>query len=144
VKARLVGIGSPFGADRLGWLAVERLAPHLPAGVEPRPLDRPGPALLHELEGLDRACLIDAARGDHPIGHLYRLRPTDLATVASGPSTHALGLAETLTLGACLGLLPPDVLILAVETGGAHDPEPPLQRAWPALYNAVTTFFPRA
>ncbi len=141
MTARLIGIGSPFGADRLGWWAVERLAPRLPPAVEARCLDRPGPALLTHLEGLDRACLIDAARGDRCPGHLYRLRPEDLATAPAAPSTHALGLAGTLTLGAQLRLLPPNLLVLAVETGPEDTSARPLERAWPALQAAVTEFF---
>ncbi len=143
MSARLIGIGSPFGADRLGWWAVERLAPRLPPGVEPLCLDRPGPALLIHLEGLDRACLIDAARGEKRPGHLYRLHPEDLTTAPAAPSTHALGLAEALALGAQLRLLPPRLLVLAVETGMEDTPERPLERAWPALQAAVTDFFQR-
>ncbi len=141
MTARLIGIGSPFGADRLGWLAVERLTPHLPSGVETLTLDRPGPALLTHLERLDHACLIDAARGDRRPGHLYRPSPEDLATAPAAPSTHALDLAKTLTLGCHLRLLPPRLLVLAVETGEEDTPERALERAWPALQAAVTEFF---
>ena len=143
MTARLIGIGSPFGADRLGWQAADRLAPLLPPGVETLTLDRPGPALLTYLEGLDRACLIDAARGDRPPGHLYHLQPEKLSTATASPSTHALGLAEALALGGQLRLLPPRLLVLAVETGRETDPNTPLAQAWPALHAAVTEFFRR-
>ena len=29
----IVGLGSPHGDDQLGWVAVDRLRPRLPAGI---------------------------------------------------------------------------------------------------------------
>ncbi len=132
MKPLLIGLGSPFGADRLGWLAAERLVPHLPHS-DTLTLDRPGPVLLQHLRDRRRVCLIDAARGDAPAGHLYRLTPHDLPHGPPLTSSHALGLAETLRLGAALDALPPHLLVLAVEIGQAAEPEAPLARAWPQL-----------
>ncbi len=140
----IIGIGSPFGADRLGWLAVEHLQARRPE-LRTRLLDRPGAGLLHHLQGERAVCLIDAARGHAPVGHLYRLTPGELPQEGLAlTSSHALGVAEALALGAAVGELPEPLWLLAVETGEHGDPEAVLETAWPALCAAVDRFLDRA
>ncbi len=139
----IIGIGSPLGADRLGWLATERLQARRP-GLRTRLLDRPGAALLTHLQEERAVCLIDAARGHAPVGHLYRLTPGELPQGPAFTSSHALGITEALALGTALGGLPEHLWLLAVETGEHRDPETALEIAWPALCAAVDRFLERA
>lgn len=122
---RIIGIGSPFGADRAGWAAVEYLercgwARTHPA-VELVVLDRPGPALVNHFDGPSRVILVDALQGGRA-GHVRRVVAEDLACDGSG-SSHGLGVADALALADALGLLPEQLLILAIETGDASDPD---------------------
>ncbi len=64
----VLGLGSPFGDDRLGWEAVARLAQ---AGVAGAVLVRDGVDLLLELEGHDEVIVIDAS---NPAGCPGRVR----------------------------------------------------------------------
>jgi len=119
---RVVGVGSPFGDDRAGWLVAERLAPALGAHgarVEVCALDRPGPALLHAVAGCEVAIVIDAVSGTAEAGTIHRLDVSAFAADAptGAASAHAFGLAESLRLGAALNLLPPRLLVYGIEVG---------------------------
>ncbi len=126
---RIIGIGSPFGADRAGWLAVARLAARndWPRPVEWRTLDRPGTALLDHLSGADHVILIDALL-DGGAGTVRRLQPSELKRTAP-LSSHGAGVAETLDLGRTLGLLPPRLDILGIPVAGIEDPALPDESA---------------
>ncbi|MCU0835259.1 MAG: hydrogenase maturation protease [Chromatiaceae bacterium] len=113
----VIGLGSPFGDDRVGWRVVELLSRRLaPALARVLPLDRPGPALLEALGGRAEAVLIDGAATGRPLGSIHRLCAAEVA--ASGARTdsgHGLGLAETLQLGRALGILPPRLTVYVVS-----------------------------
>jgi hydrogenase maturation protease len=119
-RALLAGIGSPFGADTLGWQAVEALrqsgwAERFPAWEwRIETLDRPGGTLLEWLKGHELAILVDSlqAPGDQPC--LLSLEA--LATETAPLSGHKLGLAETLLLGERLGMLPARLLIIGLPS----------------------------
>jgi hydrogenase maturation protease len=127
--SRLVlGIGSPFGADRLGWLAVDALAS---AGLETSwpglrllKLDRPGSRLLAALDGAEQALLIDALDGPGAPGSLRRINPADLAADGAGLSGHRFGVAEALALARALGVLPPRLMLYGIQAGCGPWPEP--------------------
>ncbi|MGE0387317.1 MAG: hydrogenase maturation protease [Gammaproteobacteria bacterium] len=115
----VIGVGSPCGDDQAGWLVVEALRraaaahdPHL-AGVELKALDRPGPDLLNAMTGARAAIVIDAVLGASP-GTVLRLSAGRLAAGSRPASTHAGGVADALALGACLGVLPPRLVLLGV------------------------------
>ena len=109
-----VGIGSPFGADRLGWEAIDVLqgVADWPLPVELVKLDRPGVNLLQALSGTDHAILIDALAGES--GPPRRLEPDALAG-GGRLSTHAAGVAEVLRLGRTLGGLPTHLLLVGIS-----------------------------
>lgn len=129
----VVGIGSPAGDDRAGWLVAQALATRrgvrVPAGVEVRMLDRPGPALLEAIAGVDVAVLVDAMRSGAVRGTVRRFDLAGALTLRSAPvSSHGFGLAETLALGAALERLPPVLVVYAIE-GGGFGPESPASAA---------------
>ncbi len=119
------GIGSPFGPDRAGWLAIDALErsglPERYPQVEFARLDRPGAALVARMAGADRVVLIDAVEGGQS-GRLRRLSREQLASSAT-TSSHGFGVAEALALAGALGNLPSDVFIFGIETGEAESAE---------------------
>jgi hydrogenase maturation protease len=114
---RVIGVGSPFGADRLGWLAIDHLAGMSLPGCELIKLDRPGSCLLAHLRGLRKAVVIDAVALDTSPGGVSLLSFADLQRMLAPPSSHGFGLAETLALGAELGELPPALHLIGIHTG---------------------------
>jgi len=122
-RTAILGIGSPHGDDRVGWLAIEALDETLPAaeraaaGVTTLALDRPGLALLAHLHGAQRAVLIDALAGDDEAGTVAVADAAQLRGAAGGLSTHDAGVAEALAMGEALGLLPPELTVVGIAVG---------------------------
>lgn len=120
----VIGIGSPFGDDRLGWLAVEQLEQSTLRRRYPglaltfAPSDRPGALLLEQLHDVDAAILIDAMQAGVPPGTVRSFTPEQLGRQATGLlSSHAFGVAQSLALAATLGRLPQYLLIIGIEMG---------------------------
>ena len=115
---RVIGIGSPVAQDDLGWAAIDLLRmAGLDASLDLLTLDRPGPALLAYLGRGERVILIDAMESGQAPGSVRDLALDELIASAGMPSTHALGLAETLRLAEALGALPEHLYILGIEMG---------------------------
>lgn len=130
-QVAIIGVGSPFGDDQLGWQAVEWL---MHSGLSQRfshmhlafnQADRPGALLLEQLRGTDAAIIIDAMQSGAVPGTLRAFTLEQLLAQPSGLlSSHAFGVAQTLALGASLGGLPRMLRVLGIEmgaeTGGAQ------------------------
>ena len=121
-RAVVVGVGSPFAGDDLGWRAAAALREggFAVPGHETEYVcsDRPGVGLLALMEGRELAILLDAMCSGAPPGSVRRLRRAELARLPVQHSSHGLGVAEALALGERLDLLPPRLLLLGIETGG--------------------------
>jgi len=117
VSLRVIGIGSPFGDDAVGWRVIELLRGRLVSGVELLALDRPGPGLVTALEGVEHAVIIDAIRSGGSAGDLHRIAFEALAWAPDSPSSHGFGVAHALRLAAALGSLPPRLEIHTIELG---------------------------
>lgn len=139
MKARVVALGHRFAADDAAALQVgERLAAE---GAEVVLAGRPGVGLL---DLLDRpTVLLDVVRRGTRPGELVELPLRMLADASlreSSVSSHDLGLAATLELGAALGRpLPPGVFL---GVGGARfEPSntlsPEVERALDAFTRAA-------
>ncbi|MBK1692754.1 hydrogenase maturation protease [Ectothiorhodospira mobilis] len=113
---KVIGIGSPQGEDRLGWEAARSLEGLDRVSVVC--LDRPGPSLLHALEGETAVVLLDAMETDLPPGCVRLLRAADLITGGDGLSSHELGVAGTLALGRALGSLPGRLWLIGIQGRG--------------------------
>ncbi len=124
MKRAVIGIGSPFAGDRAGWLVVDRLQPL--EGVDCLKLDRPGPALLQQMEGYQQVILVDAVLSSGPDEVMVLDRPALESLAQPAISSHAAGVAEAIALGSALGNLPPQLYLVGV---GIVDPqkEPPSQ-----------------
>ncbi|MCA1789875.1 MAG: hydrogenase maturation protease [Thioalkalivibrio sp.] len=119
---RIIGVGSPVVGDDLGWAAIQALEEAgLDHMAELLPLDRPGPALLDYLQGRSRVILIDAMQAGLAPGSVRALSPAELIASAHPPSSHDLGLAETLALARALGCIPARLHVIGVETSPVLD-----------------------
>lgn len=99
-------------------------------GVELVPSDGEPTRLLEAWEGADVAVVVDAARsGSVPPGTLRREEPTGTppGRGARRATTHALGVADALALGAALDRLPRRLVVYSVEGAafGLGDPMSP-------------------
>jgi len=119
----VVGVGSPYGDDSLGWEVVRQLRLHpkikqLSAqDVVIQCADRPGIDLLNIINQAHTALIIDAAATDFPPGTITRLENEDIETVLQSTSTHDFGVLETIALGRALNQLPQKVVILGITIG---------------------------
>ena len=119
-KVLILGIGSPFGDDRVGWVAVEMLqrsatlAATGGGSVVFAVLDRPGTLLLAHWHDADCVIVVDAVRSGAPPGTRHRLEPGEWA--ATEPvSSHGFGLAAALELARALDDLPPHLVLHGIE-----------------------------
>ncbi len=113
---RIIGIGSPFGDDQLGWrvitaLEVEPLNPNISLAR----CEAPGSTLLQLMQGAQRVYLIDAVQTGATPGTIQRWQGEEIATAQSDLSSHGIGVASVLALGKALGDLPPDIILYGVE-----------------------------
>lgn len=141
---KVIGLGSPFGDDRIGLVLIDALRRSSPLAARIGhdlvliAADRPGPALLGYLEGVDRAVLIDAVVSGAPPGHLHRWHDSAVPADAQRcVSSHGLGLAQTLALGHQLGALPAQLLVLGIEIEQPHN-SPDLSQLLRAQLPALT------
>jgi hydrogenase maturation protease len=140
---RLLGIGSPWGDDRVGMLAVQAMADIFhPAQVAVSVHDRPGATLISLLRGTRTAVLVDAVRSGARPGTLHRMEGE--AVFAAGrnlSSTHGFGLADALALAEELGDGPSRLVLWGVEIEAADFTEklsPAVRAALPGLVGAVS------
>jgi hydrogenase maturation protease len=113
---RVVGCGSPFGDDALGWVLVDRLNDRGWGPYVELYRVQGGQALLTQLDGRGSLVLIDAlAPGGNP-GRIVRLGSADPRLLVLRPgSTHDICPGEAIRLAEALGLLPEHAVIWGVE-----------------------------
>lgn len=122
-KVIIAGVGSPFGADQLGWLLVDWLKQSdltkrfSDFHFEFIEADRPGALLLEYLCNADTAIVIDAMQAGLPLGTLRTFAPDQLSGTTGLYSSHGFGVAETIALGSALGRLPLSLSIIGIEVG---------------------------
>ena len=123
----IAGIGSPFGADQLGWQVIDHLQtdatiePAIGQHCELRKLDRPGAGLIETLQGYPRVILIDAVQAGKPRGTLVRLEAEQISEQSAGLSSHNFGVAEAIALGRAMGQLPQEVVLFGLDAGEEPD-----------------------
>jgi hydrogenase maturation protease len=112
----VVGVGSPFGDDRVGWEVVAALEAglHEGAAIRTLALDRPGAGLINALDGVQHAIIVDAAQdADVPPGTLHWLDLSEIGA-SSSASSHGFGLGQALALARALDAAPTRLELLAV------------------------------
>ena len=119
----MVGVGSPYGDDSLGWEVVRQLRLHprvqqlTAQDVVIQCADRPGIDLLNIINRSHTALIIDAAVSDFPPGTITRLENDDLDAVITNTSSHEFGVLQTIALGKALNQLPKRVIVLGITIG---------------------------
>ena len=117
-RVLVAGIGNPDrGDDGIGPAVARRLSGRVPPGVSVRELGGDALALIEGWEGFASVILVDAVAPIMTPGRIHRLDlvRNRLPAAFSSPSTHALGLSETVELARSLGRLPPLVGAYLVE-----------------------------
>lgn len=113
----VLGIGSPYGADRIGWLLVDRLSQRTDLCATVAALSTPL-ELLDHLDGCQFLLIVDACRTGAAEGSVIRLSWPDRRIRAHQTlSSHGMGVGESLRLAEQLGKLPERVVLLCLEVG---------------------------
>ncbi len=121
----VIGIGSPFGGDRLGLELVHHLQMDggRVEGVDYLVEDRPGLSLIELMQGYRQVILVDAILSDDgeagSVRHLDQQQLTELSQ--NGISSHVAGVAEAVALGAALDDLPRQLDLVGVEIRGYEE-----------------------
>lgn len=145
---RLIGIGSPFGDDRVGWHAVEAIERSgmlagFPAGMATAcRCSQPVTDLLPMMSGARAVFLIDGMKSGAPPGTVRRIEDGELPDGLGNVSSHGLGVADSLALARTLGMLPRTLTIYGIEIGApAADQEisQAVLAAIPALLREIET-----
>jgi len=102
----LVGIGSPFGDDRLGWIVAEEIRRRGLTTAQVRCARAPAD-LLDWLDRVERLVICDACHGDFAGGAWRRIEwPSPEVDRLAFVGTHDMSLTATLELAQQLGRLP--------------------------------------
>ncbi len=102
----------------------------------------PGLETVLLLQGHRRAIIIDAAEMGERAGVWKRFTPAEVGwqPKLNGSSIHAAGLAEALSLGDALGLLPPQIVIYGIQpssTARGDGLSPEVRAAIPGVVEAI-------
>lgn len=127
----LVGLGSPFGDDQVGWVVARAVEDGVQGGsdadrVQVLCLGHPGPALLDAIAGRDEAILVDGVVAEGaPPGTVHRLTGEYLMAAPGPASSHGLGLGHALQLGRALAILPPrlSVYLVSIDPDQTRHPD---------------------
>ncbi len=142
----VIGVGSPHGDDRLGWVAVDalrqsaRLARLMPQRLRLDVRDRPGMLLLSAWHGAHTVILVDAVCSGAEPGTVLRLADADIGLPGASVSTHTYGVAAAVALARALQQLPATLVLLGLEADPLSSSEslsPSLQAALPAFVQMI-------
>lgn len=145
-RVHIIGIGSPFGDDRIGWEAVDAidksgiLGRFPPGMVKTFCCNQPAVGLLPLLSGAGAAILIDALRGKEAPGTLRKVDVDTLQPQSAPLSSHGLSVSDSLALGRAVGMLPETVLVYGIEIGesdAAPGASARIRAAIPALLREI-------
>lgn len=144
---RVLGVGSPWGDDRVGWELAERVAAGCGKDVEVRVLDRPGLGLIEHLRGAESVLILDAvlAGESHPAGSVVEVELCQLAPGAlRSLSSHGFGVQEAIELAAKLGPLPARLGLIGVAVTAESVPAEPEASLSENTADAMEAAFRRA
>lgn len=117
---KVIGIGSPFSNDSLGWQVINELKqqdrqhPIWPEQVELIETDRPGINLIQMLQDTQFVILIDAIHDESRHGEVIRLEKNQLSHSLNSISSHNLDVASAIALAEKLKLLPKMLVIIGL------------------------------
>jgi hydrogenase maturation protease len=139
-RVRIIGLGTPFGDDRVGWDVVERLRQVLPGGMCVDATSDPF-VVADEPAGEELLIVIDACHGAGVPGSVHRFEWPDSRLVMDGAvSSHGGRLTAALELADVLGRLPRHVIVFAIEgesSGPVAGMSPAVEAALPEVVARV-------
>jgi len=145
-QLHVLGIGSPFGDDKLGWEVVtvlqqlQSLKQFTPEQLHLACYDRPGMALLDKIRVAQSVFLIDAVKTGAAVGTLHLFKNEEIEALGNPFSSHALGIAEAIKMGAILNLLPQNIVLYGMEIADVQmqfSISPPIEQAIKVLSSRV-------
>jgi len=143
-QIKILAVGSPFGDDRLAWMAAHQLIKRLPKSIPIVTLDRPGAALLTYLTDASCVVIIDAIRSDALPGTILWLTGEDIPKTRQPASSHSIGVGEIFQLGNALSLVPENLHFCGIEIDPSWQDECTLsattQASFPALIEQICAF----
>ncbi|MBS3814718.1 hydrogenase maturation protease [Candidatus Bipolaricaulota bacterium] len=115
-KLGVLGIGNTLkGDDGIGVMLVKELKKEeFPGEVEFHEVGTSGMNILHYLEGLDKAVIVDALRSGGNPGDSIFFRPEEVDKDITVRSTHDANLLEAIELSETLGERPEKIVIMGV------------------------------
>ena len=129
---RVLGLGSPFGDDRIGWDTAEA-AGRADAGLDVRLCAHTGELLCALLSPVDRIIVVDGMRSGAAPGTWCRVPPEMLPEPGAVLSSHATDVAQALAMVGALGATHAPVTLFAVEV----DKTGPLDAMTPAVAASI-------
>lgn len=120
-KLHVIGIGSPFGDDSVGWKVAsileqqKNLQKFIPTQLHIECSDRPGLDLLNLMQGATTVFLVDAVKTGAKKGTIHRFEKSELKKIVSPLSSHGFGVGESLKLGELIGELPQRLILFGIE-----------------------------
>ncbi len=115
-KSAVIGIGNTLMSDDGVGVKVLELLEDLPDHVGVVELATGGMTLLHHLEGLEEAVLVDAVDFGGRPGEIRLFKPDEVDTVKTvGYSLHDLDMIKVLELARRMDTLPGRVVIAAIQ-----------------------------
>ena len=127
IDVRIIGIGSPFGNDTLGWQVIDILkARHMLAtmpyeNIELITTDRPGLNLIQMLQDAELVILIDAICDPNRHGGVIHLTREELTVPDVILSSHRANVASALALADKLSQLPEKIILIGLGIDPALD-----------------------
>ncbi|WP_133130776.1 hydrogenase maturation protease [Legionella yabuuchiae] len=115
---RVLGIGSPFGDDQVGWHVANRLKQQIGPDSERLLItacDRPGTRILELMRSADKVFLIDAVMTGAPAGTVHYLKNEEIISFPNGLSTHGIGIIDAIEIGKALNELPKQIVLYGIE-----------------------------
>lgn len=126
-RIHIIGIGSPFGDDRLGWEAAQSLRGSavfqsvLYSQVQISVLDRPGAMLPLHWRRDDIVILLDAICSGAAPGTRHCFDAQNFPGTHRPDSSHGFGIASAIGLARALGNMPARLLLRGIESDPAWE-----------------------
>jgi len=140
----VMGVGNDMRRDDgIGLAVVRRATEDLALTVESAILDGEPTRMIDAWEPFDAAIVVDAVCTGAAPGTIHRFDVTggdDVPSRTDRPSSHALGIGESVALGRALDRLPERVVVIGIEGedfGDGPDLSPAVAAAIPAGSRAV-------
>ena len=133
----VVGMGSPHGDDQVGWQAIAYLQQsstfQQTCGnrVALYTCETPLDGFLERAKESQTLIVIDAVVAGSVPGTIMRLTEDNLPKTCFPSSSHGYGVAQMITLGRAMNMLPSHLVVIGVEINEAKPGEP--LGAWLAL-----------